>query len=602
MAEIGTLQVKIGINQTDFANGIRQAAERLNDLEGAAEKAGRKLQDFGGRMQSIGGNLSKYVSAPLAAAGAAAFAFASKFASAADTTAKTADKIGLATDALQELRFSAERSGVSANALDTGMQRLARRTAEAAQGTGSLNSVLEQYGIAATNADGQARGAEEMLVDIAGAMERAGSEGERLRIAIAAFDTEGAGMVNMLRGGSAGLEELREAARSAGAVIGEDALRASEQFQDNMLELQTRLSAAGNAIGAALIPAFNDLIPVLTDSVIPAVQSMAEGLASAIQWFTGLPQPVQEAAGAIAAALGVGGPAVLAVGTFAKVLGGLVAAAGPVGLAIAAATLLVTAWQLWGDQITELVTTTVEWLGKTFTVFAETAVAIWTDMGEAILAAFQAPFEAIKGLSDTVIGGMAEGWQWLKDVLVGNSIIPDMMTMMESEFGRLWGLVAETDAATSAMSDSWAKSAASQRETIGQLATDSLSLLGRMFEGSKIIAIAQAIVNTWKGVSETLATYPWPLAGALAAVHAAAGLATVASIKAATSTSTGTSGRGPRGGGGGGSTSAPAPAPAPASQIIRLEGVAPGRQYSGEQIIDLVNQAQRRGAVLEIAR
>ena len=43
--------------------------------------------------------------------------------SAADAIAKTADKVGLSTDALQELRHAADLSGVSTETLDMAMQR-----------------------------------------------------------------------------------------------------------------------------------------------------------------------------------------------------------------------------------------------------------------------------------------------------------------------------------------------------------------------------------------------------------------------------------------------------------------------------------------------
>ena len=67
---------------------------------------------------------------------------------AADATAKTADKVGLATDALQELHFAAERAGVGQNNLDMAMQRFSRRVGEAAEGGGELKGVLDQYNIA----------------------------------------------------------------------------------------------------------------------------------------------------------------------------------------------------------------------------------------------------------------------------------------------------------------------------------------------------------------------------------------------------------------------------------------------------------------------
>lgn len=598
MAEAGSLHVTLGLSQDDFQRGIRQAAQRLDELEGATDKAGRKISDFSGRLQNVGGALSKYVSAPLAAAATAAFAFASNFASAGDEIAKTASKIGISTDALQELRHAAQMSSVSADELDDSLKELALRTGEAAQGSGELMEVLERYGISATDAAGKTKDAETMLADIATAMAGAATQADRLFIANQAFGESGLGMATMLADGAAGLDEMRARAHELGAVLGTDALEASEKFKANMVELQTSMAAAGNSIGVALLPAFSELIPLIVENVVPAIASMAEHVAGAIQWFAGLPEPVQTAAGVIAGAFAVGGPVLLAVGTFAKVLGALVVAAGPIGLFIAAATLAFTAWQLWGDQITELVTSVTGWLGETFTAFSETAVGIWQGMGEMVLAAFSAPFGAIKGISDAVVGGMAQSWEWLQSHLVANSIIPDMLNMMEVEFGRLWGMAAETDRVAGAMASSWEKSAADQEAAIGALTTNSLSLLGRMFEGSKTIAIATALVNTWKGVSETLATYPWPIAGALAATHAAAGLANVASIRSASSSG----GGGRRGGGRGGSAAPAAAAAAPpaAQQVTRIEGIRPGDLFTGEQLIELIGDAQRRGSSLAL--
>src|ERR687891_265034 len=56
--------------------------------------------------------------------------------SAADAIGKTADKIGVGVEALQELRFAAKASGVEQQTLDMALQRFTRRAAEAAAGTG----------------------------------------------------------------------------------------------------------------------------------------------------------------------------------------------------------------------------------------------------------------------------------------------------------------------------------------------------------------------------------------------------------------------------------------------------------------------------------
>lgn len=53
---------------------------------------------------------------------------------AGDVLAKTADKVGIAAESLQEMRYAAELTGVQTSTLDMAMQRLSRRVGEAARG------------------------------------------------------------------------------------------------------------------------------------------------------------------------------------------------------------------------------------------------------------------------------------------------------------------------------------------------------------------------------------------------------------------------------------------------------------------------------------
>ena len=74
--------------------------------------------------------------------------------SAADAIGKTADKIGVGVEALQELRFAAKASGVAQQTLDMALQRFTRRAAEAAQATSEAKDALAQVGIALRDQSG----------------------------------------------------------------------------------------------------------------------------------------------------------------------------------------------------------------------------------------------------------------------------------------------------------------------------------------------------------------------------------------------------------------------------------------------------------------
>lgn len=244
MATVEELLVKIDASTESLRREMRRAEAAVDQGQ---RKINRSLTDIDGAFGKVGASITKVTRAlgPLGAALSVASlaSLTNRALSSADALAKTADKLGLTVEGLQELRFAAERSGVSAGTLDMAMQRLTRRLGEAAQGSGELKDTLIQYGIAVRDANGNMRSTEAVLGDLANAIQGADSDAERLRIAFKAFDSEGAALVNTLRGGEAGLEALRAKAREAGVVIGDDVARQAEAARDAIDTLASAVSA-----------------------------------------------------------------------------------------------------------------------------------------------------------------------------------------------------------------------------------------------------------------------------------------------------------------------------------------------------------------------
>ena len=178
--------------------------------------------------------------------------------SAADAIGKTADKIGVGVEALQELRFAAKASGVEQQTLDMALQRFTRRAAEAAQGTGEAKDALAQMGIALRDQSGNLRSSEDLLGDVADAFARIEDPAERVRLAFKLFDSEGVALVNLLRGGSDALEEMRERARDLGIVLDEHLVRDAERAR-------TELDTLSQVISANLTRAALEAAPVIAD-------------------------------------------------------------------------------------------------------------------------------------------------------------------------------------------------------------------------------------------------------------------------------------------------------------------------------------------------
>jgi hypothetical protein len=178
--------------------------------------------------------------------------------SAADAIGKTADKIGVGVEALQELRFAAKASGVEQQTLDMALQRFTRRAAEAAQGTGEAKDALAQMGIALRDQSDNLRRSEDLLGDVADAFARIEDPAERVRLAFKLFDSEGVALVNLLRDGSGALEEMRERARDLGIVLDEHLVRDAERAR-------TELDTLSQVISANLTRAALEAAPVIAD-------------------------------------------------------------------------------------------------------------------------------------------------------------------------------------------------------------------------------------------------------------------------------------------------------------------------------------------------
>lgn len=137
----------------------------------------------------------------------------------ADDLGTAAATIGVTTDELQEFTYAAEQNGIATDKAQMGLQRFARRLAQAQQGGGELLPMLKQLNVAMFNTDGSARSTNAVLNDYADALMGIEDPQARLLAGFKAFDSEGAQLIAMLGKGSEALQEYRHQAHAAGAVL-----------------------------------------------------------------------------------------------------------------------------------------------------------------------------------------------------------------------------------------------------------------------------------------------------------------------------------------------------------------------------------------------
>jgi uncharacterized membrane protein len=225
-----------------------------------------------------------------------------------DQQAKFAQRIGISTEALGGLEHAADLTGVSQQNLQLGLQRMTRRLAEAAQGTGEAKGAIKELGLEAD--DLVKLGVDDQFIAIARAMSGVENQSDRVRLAMKLFDSEGVALVNTLKLGEKGLRDAQREAVKYGIALNETDTKKIEDANDALTRSDAIWQGLANTLTIELAPGlaelsqdfaetFNDpsVITGIKD-IAKAVGTLAVGIANLTAEFGGL--GVQIAANAAA--------------------------------------------------------------------------------------------------------------------------------------------------------------------------------------------------------------------------------------------------------------------------------------------------------------
>lgn len=159
---------------------------------------------------------------------------------------KTAGYLGLTTEALQELRYAAEKSGVSLDTLDDSLKELMIRSVDAKSGAGEAAEAFAALGLKTTDAAGRMREPLELLDEVADRLNTLPTQSDRIWVVDSMFGDQGAQMLKMLKDGSLGLRSMRTEARDLGLVLDSDAISKASRFSQALKRMKPPL--AGSSI------------------------------------------------------------------------------------------------------------------------------------------------------------------------------------------------------------------------------------------------------------------------------------------------------------------------------------------------------------------
>lgn len=269
--DLADLVVTLELQSARYQQGFDQATARLNRFHKDTGDSLKKIAELFATALSVEAVLSFAESTINAAADLENFSKAS----------------GIAVEQLSALQFAAKAGGVGTDGLTTALKKLNVAISEAAGNSESKAAIAFQLlGISAKDANGNLKDANTVFTEVADKFAKTADGANKVALAVAIFGKAGEELIPTLDKGSAGLQELADKAKAAGAIISEDTAKAALEFREKAELLKTTLiDGLGAEIEKQLLPTLNNLVDDFnaTGKAAEAIKPVADFLVGAFK-------------------------------------------------------------------------------------------------------------------------------------------------------------------------------------------------------------------------------------------------------------------------------------------------------------------------------
>lgn len=225
----------------EFDDVLKGAGTRLGALGTPAVAAGAAIVGIG---------------AAAVGAGAALFNLSKSAADYGSEIFDASKKTGLHAESLSAMKFAADQSGTSLEAITTGVAKFAKTVGAANEDTKKGTKFLEDFGLtpqqAIADLDGALGKVFKKIIDAPPGI-------ERMTLAQKAFGRSGADLLPFLDSFDGDLGKLIKKAKELGVTIDDEAARAADEFGDQLDTLNAQFGAIGRTIGQEFMPVFLDM-------------------------------------------------------------------------------------------------------------------------------------------------------------------------------------------------------------------------------------------------------------------------------------------------------------------------------------------------------
>jgi hypothetical protein len=401
MSEVGKLWVSITAKTDEFVKGLNGVQDKMTSM--------------GKNMQALGGSMTKYVTVPMIAAAGALFAGAVKAGNYADELLDLSAVTGVHTDQLQRWRYMAVAAGTDTDAVADALTRMNRQMVEGDEFGKRLEQTAESYGVALRDANGNVREGTAVITDLMMAVAAIEDPAERARVGAQAFGRDWQAIAPVVDLGTEAIQKW-----NAQEVIDNQKLQDMNAFREKWDLLKASMSLAILEVVGEYIPILTELVDKLKGELGPIVENIKDKIIEWVDAWNNLTPGTQKLIGILLLIIAAAGPLLIIFGQIAIGIGALIPLIGfllsPIGLIIIAIVALVAGLiYLWNTNEGFRNAVIAIWeaiKAKGMAIFGALQ-AFWEKHGEAIKTVFQAAWDQIKNIFETVvaiIGGIIKFW------------------------------------------------------------------------------------------------------------------------------------------------------------------------------------------------
>ena len=354
-----------------------------NALSQGLNKAEKQLKAFGTVVTAVGKDFLKLglgIVTPIIGAGVA---FAKMGADMANASART----GVAVEALSQLSYAAQQSGVDMETLESGIRKMQKVLGSAAEGGKDAQESLQRLGL--TFGELAKLSPDEQLKVIADRMNQFASPTDRAKIAMEIFGKGGAALIPLLEQGGEGITAWQERAKALGLTMSGEGAAAAKSYWRSLEDLRDVIANGLFRAGEAVAPVLQKI-----------ANFMVNGIVAANKWITGHKEMVILAL-KIGAGITVAGGALIAMGATFAVIGSV---AGGLATAI---SLVVGSVALLASVLTNSAVIAV---GATIAALVGLAsyMGYASDTGRVVLSQLGQYFNDLKKVALSAFGGITD--------------------------------------------------------------------------------------------------------------------------------------------------------------------------------------------------